>query len=544
MNQSFHLAASLWWQCGVIYEVYPRSFQDSNGDGIGDLEGLRQRLPYLVELGIDVIWICPFYKSPMRDFGYDVADYCEVDPIFGTLDDFDRLLQSAHELDLKVIIDFVPNHTSSDHPWFVESRSSRINPKRDWYIWRDAKLDGTPPNNWIADWSGSAWEWDEATQQYYLHLFLKEMPDLNWRNPEVVQAMLNVLRFWLERGVDGFRMDVVYCIMKDQQWRDNPVNTGKPRGNKSLGWFDSQVHLHDRGHPDVHPILKQFRSLLDSYGTNQPRFAVGEIFVSDWQEWASYYGQGDELHMPFNFALMNLEWQPAKVRSIIETVEQAIAHIPNAYPNYVLGNHDDRRITTRLELSKARSAMLLLLTLRGTPTIYYGDELGMTDGKIPPQWEQDPWGKFQPGLGRDPARTPMHWNDTANAGFCTADVQPWLPVAENFTKVNVDRQRQDARSMLSFTKQLLQLRRTRPALSLGAYRTVYQDDRVLIFERHCEEERYWVAINFSSEAIALTLPNLRGQIIILSTHSDRRQVSQSLELQVDEGVLIEQVTIR
>jgi alpha-glucosidase len=528
----------LWWQRGVIYEIYPRSFQDSNDDGIGDLEGIRQRLPYLVELGIDAIWICPFYQSPMRDFGYDVADYYEVDPIFGTLADFDRLLQSAHELNLKVMIDFVPNHTSSDHSWFIESRTSRTNPKRDWYIWKDAKPDGSPPNNWIADWSGSAWEWDDTTQQYYLHLFLKEMPDLNWRNPEVVQAMLDVLRFWLQRGVDGFRMDVVYCIMKDPQWRDNPLNTGKPRGNKSLGWFDTQVHLYDRGHSDVHGILRQFRRLLDEYSTDRPRFSIGEIFVSDWQEWASYYGQGDELHMPFNFALMNLEWHPAQVRSVIETVEQSIASIPNAFPNYVLGNHDDRRLASRLGLARARAAMLLLLTLRGTPTLYYGDELGMTDGIIPPEREQDPWGKFQPGLGRDPARTPMQWDSTVNAGFCGAEVQPWLPVCENFTEINVADQQTDRQSMLTFTKRLLQLRRTHTALTSGTYRTVYQDDRVLVFERHHETEQCYVAINFSVEAIVLELPILKGKIL-LSTHCDRHdELFERLELRANEGLIL------
>lgn len=534
---------NLWWQRGVIYEIYPRSFQDSNGDGVGDLAGIRQRLPYLVELGIDVLWICPFYKSPMRDFGYDVADYCAVDPIFGTLEEFDRLLQTAHDLDLKVIIDFVPNHTSSDHPWFVESRSSRTNPKRDRYIWKDAKPDGSPPNNWIADWSGSAWEWDEATQQYYLHLFLKEMPDLNWRNPEVVQAMLDVLRFWLEKGVDGFRMDVVYCILKDPQWRDNPVNTGNPRGNKSLGWFDTQVHLYDRGHADVHTILKQFRTLLDQYITDQPRFAIGETFVSDWQEWASYYGQDDELHMPFNFALMNLEWHPAKVRNVIETVEAAIAHIPSAFPNYVLGNHDDRRLATRLGLSKARAAMFLLLTLRGTPTLYYGDELGMVDGVIPLEQEQDPWGKFQPGLGRDPARTPMQWDETANAGFCAADVQPWLPVADNFETVNVEHQRHHPQSMFKLVQRLLRLRKRHEAIAIGEYQTIYQNEHALIFERCHKDEPFWIAINFSSKAIALELPKLNGAIV-LSTHLDRIQViSYVLELRADEGVLIKQLPV-
>ncbi|HVO42432.1 MAG TPA: alpha-amylase family glycosyl hydrolase, partial [Aggregatilineales bacterium] len=369
---------SLWWQHGVIYQIYPRSFKDSNGDGIGDLAGVIDKLAYLSDsLGVDAIWLSPFYPSPMADFGYDVSNYTDVDRMFGDLPTFDKLVAGAHAGNIRVIIDFVPNHTSDQHRWFVESRSSRVNPRRDWFVWGDPKPDGSAPNNWLSVFGGSAWEFDAATKQYYLHSFLKEQPDLNWRNPQVKAAMFDALRFWLERGVDGFRIDVAHFIMKDPALRDNPLNPA--RVENPVNWWDAYnqyLHPYDHAHADIHGIFREIRALLDSYSAERPRFVVGEIDMDDWSEWASNYGAKlDELHMPFNFKLIQAPWQLAAVRTVVESVEAVLRF--GAWPNYVLGNHDQSRVASRVGADAARAAMMLLLTLRGTPTLYYGDEIGM-----------------------------------------------------------------------------------------------------------------------------------------------------------------------
>jgi len=410
MNQD-----QLWWQTGVIYQIYPRSFRDSNDDGIGDLPGIIQRLDYLSEtLGVDAIWLSPFYPSPMADFGYDVSDYCNVDPMFGTLADFDRLVAEAHQRHLQVIIDFVPNHTSDQHPWFAESRSSRQSAKRDWYVWRDAKPDGGLPNNWPSHFGGPAWEWDAATQQYYLHSFLKEQPDLNWRNPETKAAMFDAVRFWLERGVDGFRLYVAHYFMKDPDLRDNPPAPQPSTASyKQINEYDKFLHINDKGHPDAHQVFREFRALLDSYEAMRPRYSVGEIHIFDWREWVKYYGQLDELHMPFNFALLWAKWEAQSVRQVVDSLEAVLP--PGAWPNYVLGNHDEPRLASRYGREQARVAALLLLTLRGTPTLYQGDELGMVNADIPADQQQDPYGLRVPGMGRDGCRTPMQWSDAPNA---------------------------------------------------------------------------------------------------------------------------------
>ena len=393
----------VWWKHGVIYQIYPRSFMDANGDGVGDLRGIIDRLDYLVELGVDAIWLSPFYPSPMADFGYDVADYCDVDPIFGTLGDADELIAACHRRDLKLIVDFVPNHTSDQHPWFIEARSSRDNPKRDWYVWRDPKPDGSLPNNWLANFGGRTWTLDEATGQYYLHLFLPEQPDLNWRNSQVREAMDDVLRFWLDRGVDGFRIDVAHMIMKDPALRDNPqAPPGHVSGLQPRMPYDSQIHVNDMAHPDVHEVFRDLRALVDAY---PDRYVVGEIAEHDLDVWASYYGDGDELHMPFNFSLMLLPWEASAYRAAVDRVEAVIPS--HAWPNHVLGNHDTRRIATRVgSQARARVAMMMLLTLRGTPTMYYGDEIGLVEAVVPPEHIQDPWALREDGQGRDGARTP------------------------------------------------------------------------------------------------------------------------------------------
>nr|PZN31071.1 MAG: alpha-amylase [Chloroflexota bacterium] len=371
----------LWWQRGVIYQIYPRSFQDSNGDGVGDLRGILQRLDYLAWLGVDAIWLSPIYPSPMADFGYDVADYCDIHPLFGNLEDFDRLVAEAHARGLKVILDYVPNHTSSQHPWFLESRSSRESPKRDWYIWRDPAPDGGPPNNWLAFFGGPAWTWDEATGQYYLHSFLPEQPDLNWRNPEVQRAMLDALRFWLDRGVDGFRVDVIWLMIKDDQFRDNPPN---PDYRPDQPPIASLLPVYNADRPEVLDIIRMMRRTLDAY---DERMMVGEIYLPI-DRLMAYYGQnGDGCHLPFNFQLILLPWQAEKIKAAVDSYEQALP--PGGWPNWVLGNHDQPRVATRAGQSQVGVAAMLLLTLRGTPTIYYGDEIGMHNVDIPPEQFQD-----------------------------------------------------------------------------------------------------------------------------------------------------------
>ncbi len=533
---------ALWWKRGVIYQIYPRSFKDTNGDGIGDLKGILDQLDYLRDtLGIDAIWLSPTYPSPMADFGYDISDFTAVHPMFGTLADFDTLVEAAHQRDLRVIVDFVPNHSSNQHPWFVESRSSRDNPKHDWYFWRDARPDGSLPNNWLSVFGGPAWEWDATRGQYYLHTFLKEQPDLNWRNPAVKQAMLDSVRFWLKRGVDGIRVDAAHFMMKDANLTDNPLKVDRGFGFKPMGDYDSQIHLYDQTHEDIHDALREFRALLDAYSAERPRFSIGEVHVKDWDMWSSFYGeQLDEFHMPFNFNFLFAPWGPKDLQTVIDTLERVIPE--GAWPNVVLGNHDEHRIASRVGADAARAAMLLLLTLRGTPTIYYGDEIGMHDVEIPPDMEQDPWGKNVAGigLGRDPERTPMQWDASPNAGFTSAGVQPWLPLPDDYATVNVAAQSSDPRSMLSLTRRLLALRRETPALHSGLYRPIAHDNRhCLAFLREDGHERWLIALNFSSDEQTLNLFAGSGHVI-LSTTLDREEVANltAFRLRGHEGCLI------
>jgi len=437
-------SALRWWQTGVVYQIYPRSFQDSNDDGVGDLEGIIQRLDYLQWLGIDAIWISPIYPSPMADFGYDVSNYTDIHEIFGDLATFDRLLSEAHRRDMHIILDYVPNHTSDEHPWFIESRSSRHNPKRNWYIWKDPQPNGSPPNNWASMFGGTAWTWDEHTEQYYLHLFLSKQPDLNWRNPEVIHAMHDVLRFWLDRGVDGFRMDVVSFIVKDAQFRSNPLKTNVSGNNQ----WEQQEHVYDIHQPEVHTILQGFRQLIDHYND---RVTIGEIWESDLNKWVKYYGQHlDELHLPFNFDLLYKPWQAAAFQESVEALEAALPD--GAQPNYVLGSHDISRFSTRFGRSAVRVGAMLLLTLRGTPTIYMGEEIGMEDGFIPSDRIQDPQGF---GLGevntRDVCRTPFQWSNEPYGGFSTTE--PWLPLAKGYKTRNVETQKDDPHSILNLYRE-------------------------------------------------------------------------------------------
>jgi glycosidase len=535
---------TLWWKNATIYQIYPRSFRDTTGNGIGDLPGIIEKVDYLADtLGIDAVWISPFYRSPMKDFGYDVADYCEIDPLFGEMDDFDQLLQELHQHSIKLIIDWVPNHTSDQHSWFIESSSSPTNPKRDWYIWEDPKPDGSPPNNWLSVFGGSAWELDPASGQYYLHSFLKEQPDLNWRNPQVQQAMYDVLRFWLDKGVDGFRIDVAHFIMKDPQLRDNPPNPQKePSIHRSLGEYDSQIHLYDKGHPDAHQIYQQVRSLLDQYSDAGERVSIGEIHIFDWQEWVSYYGKDlDEFHLPYNFTLLGVEWKADKIREKIDQLESVLPQ--GAWPSYVLGNHDEKRLASRIGIENTPLAAMLLLTLRGTPTLYYGDEIGMINTEISPDQALDPAGLNQVGYdqGRDGCRTPMQWSSETLAGFSPPDSkEPWLPLAGNYPTVNVEAQLQAKDSLLQLYRELLKIRREHPVLQDGGYRPVEdQPAGCYCYLRENQGENLLICLNFNNEDVSLPAAYIQKSEILLSTRMDRKGlVRKDLTLRPLEGCIL------
>lgn len=525
---------AIWWQHGIIYEIYARSFQDSNGDGIGDLRGIASRLDYLSWFGVTAIWITPIYPSPMKDFGYDVANYCDIDPVFGTLADFDHLLEQAHRRNLRVILDFVPNHTSDQHPWFLESRSSRDNPKRDWYIWHDAKPDGSPPNNWLSNFGGSAWEWDAATGQYYYHAFLKEQPDLNWRNPEVRAAMHDVLRFWLDRGVDGFRVDVMWHLMKDPKFRDNPPN---PAWEPSHAEIDKFIQLHSADHPDIHNVVAEIRQIIDSYAD---RVLIGEIYLPI-ERLVAYYGKEvGEAHLPFNFQLLQTPWNARRVAAVIREYDGVI---PEAHwPNWVMSNHDKPRIAARIGIAQARVAAILLLTLRGTPTLYYGDEIGMAEISIPLELVQDPWEKNEPGLGfgRDPQRTPMQWDATPKAGFTTGT--PWLPLSPVCSKCNVDVLAKEPDSILSLYRRLIKYRQNSHALTDGKYREVEfaGGEDVLCYERSAGPDRCVMLLNFGAGEQLVEAPEFAGLRVAICTHTAREGeiVEAKLKLQPNEGLIL------
>lgn len=529
------MKAGQWWRHAVIYQVYPRSFQDTDGDGVGDLGGIDARLDYLVELGIDALWISPVYPSPMADFGYDVADYCGVDPLFGTLDALDRLLEHAHQRGLKVILDFVPNHSSDQHPWFLDSRSSRSSARRDWYLWRDPAPDGGPPNNWMSRMGGSAWQWDEASGQYYYHAFLPQQPDLNWRNPQVRQAMYAAMRFWLDRGVDGFRMDVIWLLVKDLAFRDNPPNPAFTAGMPAHQRF---LHTYTEDQPETHQIVREMRATLDAYGD---RLLIGEIYLP-LAQLVAYYGKAsDGAHLPFNFQLLGSDWNAATLARLINEYESLLPS--DAWPNWVLGNHDNPRIASRVGNAQARVAAMLLLTLRGTPTLYYGDEIGMRDAAIAADQVQDPAELREPGLGlgRDPERTPMRWDGSAQAGFST--VEPWLPLGENVARCNVAACDARPDSILGLYRRLLALRRVSAALTEGDITLVQAQGTVLAYERRHGDARLLVLLNLGHEPQTCAVPAGR---MLLSTHAREPVSMRALEhgpqegfvLAPDEGVII------
>ena len=523
----------IWWREGVFYQIYPRSFQDSDGDGVGDIRGIIDRLPYLQALRIDAIWLSPIFPSPMADFGYDIADYAGIDPLFGTMADFDALLAAAHAIGLKVILDLVPNHTSDQHPWFTESRSSRDNGKRDWYIWREPAANGGPPNNWMSEFGGSAWEYDAATRQYYYHAFLAQQPDLNWRNPEVREAIHEVMRFWLRKGVDGFRVDVIWHLIKDAEFRDNPPNPhfheGRPPHERILTQYSTDQ-------PEVHEVIAEMRRVIDEF---DDRVLIGEVYLP-LHRLVAYYGNDlGGAHLPFNFALLSTLWSARSIEKIIADYEAALPS--GAWPNWVLGNHDRPRVASRVGQDQARVAAMLLLTLRGTPTLYYGDEIGMHQVAIAPEQVRDPFEKNVPGIGigRDGCRTPMQWDATAHAGFSTSP--PWLPLPDDFVHENVVNLEADARSILSLYKVLISLRRTLPQLRSGDYVPIAARGDLLLYRRQSEGKAVVIALNLGDQpvSIASDAAGLAGEIL-LSTMLDREgeKVEGTLDLRGNEGVII------
>ena len=483
-----------WWRTGVLYQIYPWSFRDANGDGVGDLDGITRELDYVAELGVDAIWLSPIYCSPGVDFGYDVADHCDIDPRFGDLAAFDRLLQAAHARGLRVLLDYVINHTSDRHPWFLASRSSREDPKRRWYLWRDPAKGGGPPNNWMSVFGGPAWTFDERTGQYYLHSFHAAQPDLDWRNPAVERAMFDVLRFWLDRGVDGFRIDAPEYVGKDPRLPDLPrLPRHRPHRRGVLRPYDAFHHLHDKDHPDLHGMLRRLRRVVDAY---PERMTVGEVRITDRERWAAYFGQGDELHLVFDFEPLRVAWEAPAIRAAVE--RSLLALPPGCSPALVLSNHDERRIATRYGPQGARLAAMLLLTLPGTPCLYYGDELGMVDVELPPERMHDPQAAIDPVMSRDPCRTPMAW--TEHGGFSDVEVEPWLPLPHDLEACNVARQRQDPGSMLSLYRELLAVRRLAPALRRGTYETHGASDEALYaYWRIHGLQRVLVALNFGDQ---------------------------------------------
>ena len=507
-----------WLRRGAIYQVYPRSFQDADGDGVGDLAGVRRRLRYLRVLGIDAVWLSPFYRSPMADFGYDISDHCDVDPAFGTLADFDALAEDARRVGLKLILDYVPNHTSIEHPWFRDPA------KRDWYLWREGDPD-TPPTNWVSNFGGPAWTWDDERGAWYYHAYLPEQPDLNWRNPEVRAAMLDVLRFWCAHGADGFRVDALRQSIKDDRWRDNPPDPGWREGD------DPYARLIPEFTTDRDEVLELVALMRDAIGPD--RALIGELYLPI-ERLMRYYGAG--LDLPTNFHLISTPWEAEAVGAHVAAYEDALPE--GAWPNYALGNHDRPRIATRTGPAQARVAAVLLLTLRGTPTLYYGDELGLRDVPVAPDRVQDPWERRVPGrgLGRDPVRAPMPWSADPNAGFCPPDAEPWLPLDPDHARLSVAAQERDPGSLLTLYRRLLALRRAEHGLSLGYWRALEARDGVLAYVRG---GRFLVALNFTGEERTVRLDGMAGEVVLSALgRADGQRVARELRLAGDDAVIV------
>ena len=495
-----------WWKSATIYQIYPRSYQDTDGDGVGDLAGIESRLDHLADLGVDAIWISPIFPSPMADFGYDVSDYTGIHPMFGTMEEFDRLAAAIKARGMRLLLDFVPGHSSDAHPWFEESRASKDAPKRDWYVWEDA-VDGQPPTNWMAHFGGPAWTWDEGTQQYYHHMFLAEQPNLNWRNPEVADAMMDAMRFWYDRGVDGFRVDAFENLGADVAKGDNPPN---PMWQEGLGETHRWIHKATQHQPVVFDVARLMRRVAEAY--DPPRLLIGEIYAP-YETLMRYYGdeKGGMFQLPYNFELIRHAWDAHHLAATITRYEALLPE--GAWPNWVLGNHDRSRFPNRFGRENARAALVLLLSLRGTPTLYQGDELAMEDVEIPADRIVDPWGHTEPAHGRDKVRTPMPWG--GNRPFTTGD--PWLPEGTP-PEGTVAEQMADDASPLALTRRLLALRRANGALSVGDIVDVRAEGEVLRYARVEGDDRIEVAINCGGAPVPMPMA---GATLVSSFMDDR-----------------------
>lgn len=544
-----HQPLRRWAEGAIVYQIYPRSFKDSNGDGIGDLPGVIDKLDYLKELGVNAIWLSPFYPSPMADFGYDISHYCDVHPLFGTLADFERLLQAAHSRNMRVLVDLVPNHTSDEHPWFLESKTSRHNPKAEWYVWKDPHPDSTrshplPPNNWRDQLAGeSAWQWCEARKQFYLHSFDVRQPDLNWSNPVVRDAIKQVMRFWLDMGVDGFRVDAVYWMAKDPLFRDDHRNPdyieGEDKrsnalmGNNSSGW------------PPVYAYLNEMAKVLkEKKYRNAQLFMVTEAYPRGHNSIASYMafyeGIDPEVAAPFNFEGLVMAWRAGSWRRFLRGFHLALEqHSPLCVASYAFGNHDKKRLVTRIGDAAARSAAVMQLTLPGMVFIYNGEEIGMHNVDIPPELRHDPEARDNPRFGRDPMRTPMQWSAAPHAGF-TDGVSTWLPVAPDYAKRNVAAEVQDPQSFLSLYKQLARLRNQSEALRYGKIQVLELGHEDLLGYIRSHKDEHWVVlINFSNRP-AICVPGVALTKLVLSSEP-KTQLSGKAEGQIQllphEGAL-------
>ena len=521
-----------WWQSSVRYQIYPRSFADSNADGIGDLRGIIDHLDYLQWLGMDAIWLSPITVSPNADWGYDVADYCNVQPDLGTLALFDELIADAHQRGIRVLLDFVPNHTSDQHEWFIDSRSSTTSRRREWYVWADPSADGSAPNNWVSSFGGPAWTLDATTGQYYLHNHLSEQPDLNWWSDEVRDTFDGILRYWFDRGVDGFRIDVCNIIIKDAELRDNPPATNDdPLDAQLFG----QRSVYNANRPELHDVLRRWRGIAESY--DPPRVLIGETPVDDLATLSSFYGADlDELHLAFNFPFITAPFDSTAMRDIVDRIETHLA--PGAWPAWTGSNHDMSRFATRWadgDERKARAALLMLLGLRGTPVLYQGDEIGLRDAAVEPPDLRDPLGvRYWPAYaGRDGMRTPMPWRDASNGGFTDPDTRPWLPLVD--TARNVEGQRDDPASMLCLARDLISIRRETPDLSTGTYALLPAPAGVWAWRRG---HHHAVVINCSDDDVALD--DVDGRVRIGTDRArDGDRIVGSLELRGWEGLVAE-----
>lgn len=527
-----------WTETNALYQVYPRSFMDTNGNGVGDLQGVIDKLDHIKgapgSLGIDAIWLSPFYPSPQADCGYDVSDYCDVDPLFGDIETFQRLLDEAHRRDIKVLIDFVPNHTSDQHEWFRESRSSRDNPKRDWYVWRDPKDDGSEPNNWLSMAGGKSWTLDEATGQYYLHSFMREQPDLNWKNPDVREAMTNAMQFWLDKGVDGFRIDAIWVLSKDEGLPDDPLNPDFHAEGDHYGNF---IHSSCKDGPE---LFKYLRVMTDTVAEYDNRFIVFENYPDDKlgkvsDQYRRFYELDQRVSAPFYFEGMHLPWSDESARQFLRDFMQLIK--PGDVPIFCFGNHDQSRLAQRFGREKARLIALMQMSLPGMPTVYYGEEIGMQDVDIEAQWLKDKFQDHNAMGGRDPERTPMQWNDAEKAGFTTGE--PWLPLADDYRDYNVEKQNDDPGSFLALYKNLIALRNRDDTMIRGTLQLLDCGNKpVVVYERSSEQSRYMIVLNFADSEQEVFVSYTAS--IVCSTNPDslpRISGSGEVKLRPFEGII-------